>query len=143
MPLLSHLRYKQKISKFLKSQSKNDDWYQNAIKTASRDEREQLHAEASNEHFMLKEQIDQLATDRLVGIARRLMVEVPSIKEEGCWEQCFKTTDRYVLTPKGIRIVREAVRNELDARSKRMLMWLTASIGVIGALTGMMAVIFK
>lgn len=75
--------------------------------------------------------------------ADRLMVPVPPFKAEGgAWEESEKDGS-YHLTQEALHDLRSAIRAEKKARREGWMVWLAAFIGLIGALSGLIAIIKK
>jgi hypothetical protein len=102
---------------------------------------------------MADEEYDQQSADleyskRLLAKARQLRVPVPSFptreSPNGFWEEST-LLGGYFLTALGVKSVREAIRDEerwLSDRRAHWIVWCTAITGVIGALTGLLAIIW-
>lgn len=96
------------------------------------------------------EEDDAYITQNLVRQAQRLRVPIPHRFNEDRSESEYWEEGRYVtrayLTRKGIAVLREEIRKELKARGEarsHWIAWLSAMTGVIGAVTGLLAVWFK
>lgn len=104
------------------------------------DEIESLISEMFMETGTIEEEINSLISRKWVQKAEKLYLPVPSYGDEGCW-QTGDYTQRRFLTPNGIRQIRSLTREEISAQRKIMLDWFIPVIGVIGAVTGLLAVI--
>lgn len=102
-----------------------------------------LESEAWFEEGMVDEEIALLITDFLVSKADKHFIATPSRKEEGMWEQCDKISERFVLTKAGISAVRSSIRTEAKERRDLILPVIAALTGVIGTITGLIAVLKK
>lgn len=108
---------------------------------------EGLEADARWELGMQQEEEDAYASRRLLRKARRLRVPIPpTIGEDGdltdAWEE-GTYFGGFILSDAGYRTVREEVRREEKARHENRahyVVWITALTGVIGAITGLVAV---
>lgn len=99
---------------------------------------------------MYDEEDDAYITQSLVRQAQRLRVPIPHRFNEDRSETEYWEEGRYVtrayLTRKGIAVLREEIRKELKARAEarsHWVVWLSAMTGVIGAVTGLVAVWLK
>lgn len=109
-----------------------------------------LQAELRFETDLHDEEVDAYITRTVLSEARRLKVPVPSrINEDNSeteyWYEGHHTGGRY-LTREGLAVVRAEIRSERRARHEdraQWVQWLTALAGVIGALTGLVAVLTK
>jgi adenylate kinase family enzyme len=90
---------------------------------------------------------DSYLTTRLLQQARRLRVPIPYHRnpdgsESDHWYEGSQTGEWYLST-NGIRSLRQEIRQELKDRHEsrsHYLIWLTALTGVIGSITGLIAV---
>jgi hypothetical protein len=82
--------------------------------------------------------IEEAKSDYLVARAERLMIPVPSLYDSKTW--IFDGGCRY-LTREAFVKLRSDIRAEEKARAERLLIWVPGVVGIIGALTGLAAVI--
>lgn len=119
-------------------------------KSQRREEIESLESLWNHEYSLVSEELESLATKSLLAEAFRLRLAVPPHPNTGTrdasWEQGLNTGEWY-LTPHGISAVRQAIRTEREERRKVVLVWvpaitaiITALAGLIGILTGLVAV---
>lgn len=94
------------------------------------------------------EEEDAHLTKALLGKARRLRVPVPhrynedKTESEHWYEGHY--TGRWYLTSRGVAALREEIRREIKARHEgraHWVVWLSALTGVIGAVTGLVALL--
>lgn len=93
---------------------------------------------------------DSYLTSELLRQARRLRVPIPYIRssdgtESALWYEGRQTGGWY-LTAAGVRSLRQEIRQELKDRhesSSRFLVWLTALTGILGSITGLVAVLLR
>jgi hypothetical protein len=102
---------------------------------------------------MADEEYDQQSADleyskRLLAKARQLRVPIPTLPTRdhpnAFWGESTLLGGHF-LTPLGVKNVREAIRDEerwLRDRRAHWIVWCTAVTGVIGALTGLLAIIW-
>lgn len=95
-----------------------------------------LYQDQYFEVTMLDSSRANLITRRLLSIAYALMLPTP---QDDYWERCAVTGYR-VLTDEGIHLLRCSIREERKSRREAALAWLAAITGVVGALTGLIAV---
>ena len=88
----------------------------------------------------IEEEIKILISQSLVRKAERLFLPVPSYYEANIWGS-GNITGRWYLKPGGITELRSIIREETAARRKAFLEWINPFIGIIGATTGLLAVI--
>lgn len=118
---------------------------------ASRDQLEEIQHGWQSETDEIREELDALRTRRLLLKAYRLDVPVlhrPWHTEEHRnenWEQGHMT-GFWHLTVVGFNKVRADIRAEILARHEtraRWILWVTALTGLVGALTGLFAVLAR
>ena len=103
-------------------------------------QKEEVRAEAGSEIVPILEKIDHLQTRRFCRIANRLLVPIPDRSDKEMWSE--KHYDYgHVLTGKGIWEIKKLIRQEKRERREGFAFWLTASVGIIGAFTGLAAVL--
>ena len=132
---LSRKKYKEreKLNEILKNIENKGSW----------EERQKVYATESVDLEMVDEEIRSLVTDYLVSKAQKMFLPVPSLREEdGFWEQGRYYASWY-LTNKGVAMVRKSIRAEKDEKFNLAIRLAPAIIGIIGALTGMFAVISR
>jgi hypothetical protein len=120
---------------------------QSARESGDRAKVEQLEREEMHEVLSVREESAHLYTRTLLEEADALRVPTPNLsdsggQETGFWEQGRHSGEQY-LTTKGIAVLRSAIRAERRARWEdrgHMLAWITAITGLIGTLTGLVAV---
>ncbi len=100
-----------------------------------------LYSQASYEDMECTDEIQELNTRYLITEAEKLIIPVPSReKNSGFWEESRITGSDH-LTTKGIAELRSAIRKESRERKAAILIWVTALIGLVGAVSGLIAVI--
>jgi hypothetical protein len=112
------------------------------------DKVEALEAEMRFELDLQSEEEASYLTRQLLRSARRLHVPIPPVygqdgAESEQWYQGSQT-GRWCLSLSGIRELREEIRPEQKARHERraqLVVWISAFTGIIGAITGLVAVI--
>ena len=102
-----------------------------------------IESDSRFETDMLDEEIAILATDNLIEEARRRFIPIPPIDSNGMWEQCNKMSNRYVLNNQGISHIRSLLRAERKEQVELAMMVATVVTGIIGTITGLVAVIMK
>ena len=92
-----------------------------------------------SELSLIDEQADYLRSRSLLSKAARRVVEAPPDTDE-FWE-VGHYLGRRTLTTKGVARLRTTLRREAHESSRLFLTWIAALTGLIGALTGLFAVI--
>lgn len=116
--------------------------------TMNHGEVESLQSSRRHELDLQREEEDEYLTKQLLGQARTLRVPVPSARstDGGISEHWYEgsQTGGLYLTDVGIKALRDEVRRELSARHEsraQLVVWLSAITGVLGAATGLVAVL--
>jgi len=114
-------------------------------------DKEKIRSLESNHRFEIDlndEEEDAYLTRKLLAKARRLRVPVPHRHNEDKTEADHwyegHYTGRWYLTSSGISALREEIRRELKARHEgraHWVVWLSALTGLIGAITGLVALL--
>lgn len=93
------------------------------------------------ERGIIDDEIRKLESDYFIKLANKLLIPIPKHEYESeAWEH---TEDgRSCLSITALTELRSSVRKELKERDEHMLMWATGITGVIGALIGLVSVIF-
>lgn len=139
------IRFHWKLRRLHRAQDENSIEHHAAIKAlrgrkATRDDLDSTHAGYAHEDDIIEYEIRSISTRYYTRVARRLLVSVPSMGDSKYWIE-DDTFGGHLLNAAGIKLVRERIREEVNARWEFALKWATLSIGVIGALTGFMAVL--
>lgn len=121
-----------------------------AKQTKSHDEVRSLESAMRFELELQREEEDAYLTRQLLRKARHLRIPIPLNNDDGDaksdrWYEGSQTGGLY-LTVNGIRELREEIRHELKARHEhraQFVVWLSAITGIIGAVTGLVAVLQK
>lgn len=87
------------------------------------------------------DEIQEAVTRYVVYKANKRFLPVPSHSEEGgIWEES-NMTGRYHLTDKGITEIRKMIRSDIKERIEVVSPYMSLLIGLIGAITGLVALI--
>lgn len=110
-----------------------------------RDEKEKLYFERRCECGIVEEEIEERKTQRLIKKASKLDIPIPhrpysSDDENEYWEFGY-CMGRAYLNPVGITNIRNAIYATEKQRREAMWFWVTVSVSIIGAITGLSAVI--
>ena len=106
-------------------------------------ERQEVYASESIDLEMLDEALSSLTTRYLLDKARKMFFPIPKVSNNPeYWEQGQYLAEWY-LTNRGITEMRKSIRIEREERFNFASRWAIILIGVIGALTGMLAVILR
>jgi len=95
------------------------------------------------EHLLAGDEMIRLTSSYYVRVANRMLIPVPEFKAEGgAWVES-QQTGLYHLTPQALHDLRATIRAEGKARRDEWSVWLVLVTGVIGALSGLIAIIKK
>jgi hypothetical protein len=110
---------------------------------ASSDERARITEEWAEDYWMLRDEHEVLYTRRLTRRAARLRLPVPDKPMAGEWTNEYwersKYTGEWYLTDSGVRVVRDAIRNDWKATNEIVLPWVKWGSGLIGAIGVLLA----
>lgn len=92
----------------------------------------------------VEDEIAELQLEYLRPIAQRLMVQVPeaSLAEDGQWRYSERI-GRYVLQPSALHSLWKNIEQARKDRRMEFVQWLTALTGLIGAATGLAAILMQ
>lgn len=106
----------------------------------SREERAGIQMDELHWLNEIDDQMEYLASSFLLEATQRLFLPIPEYSpENGAWEQ-LRSTGQHVLTRDAMAKLRSAIRQEKRDRREGAIAWMTALAGVIGMLTGLIAV---
>ena len=108
----------------------------------SQEELHGINSEASYDDEMLTDEIERRVTDHLIEHANRLFITIPERTDQTMWRES-SCGEGHLLTGKGIVTLRAGVRAEQKERREFIVTILAALIGIIGAITGLVAVFHK
>lgn len=113
-----------------------------ARKTMKREQLQQLYEEREHESAPIEEELSWLETRWLLDKARRLHLPVPETPtgedEDADWIRM--DSGRWCLKPEGHSKIRALIRAESKEQREALIAYATLIIGIIGALTGLIAV---
>ena len=121
-----------------------------ARKAKDKDKVESLERDHRFEIDLHDEEEDEYITRKLLSKARRQKVPIPhrhnedKSESEHWYEGHY--SGRWYLTARGVAALRDEVRRELKARHEarsHWVFWFTALTGVIGSLTGLVALLTR
>jgi hypothetical protein len=68
------------------------------------------------------------------------MAPIPDYNDEECWKNMCAYRQGRILTTKGVCEIKKAIRAEEKERREGYIVWIAALTGIIGAITGLVAV---
>ena len=146
--MIEELKYRASITRLFRQKERIRKLYANDIRKAqtngnTSDDVHSIEESARFENQAIDEEIAIVATDNLIRKARREFVPIPPHTEDGMWVQCSVNSQRYILTDRGISTLRSSLISDQKKRAEIAVMVITALTGIIGVLTGLVAVILK
>ncbi|MDP3027901.1 MAG: hypothetical protein Q8O04_00075 [Deltaproteobacteria bacterium] len=132
-------RQRREIDRYYKKQ------YAEAKKTSDNKKIGDISSVAPHELEEVDDEIHYLEQRYLISIATRMLLPVPPVISEekgGRWEQS-DVTGKWQLTSEGMRELRQLIRTEKKESTELLTRWITIIVGLIGAITGLVAVIKK
>jgi len=142
------IKYRWDLHKLEKESDKIQDDYEKLRKKKklSGTELEDLRSEESSVIWPVLEKIDKLKTLRFCQIANRLIVPLPESNDKELWKE-LHCIGGQALTDKGFWELKKLIRQEKKERREVFGFWfgiITGGvIGVIGAITGLVAVLAR
>ncbi len=138
------IKYRLELRKLNKKYDELSKFYaEKEAEAKTTNDREMLHAEAGSEIVPILDEIDSLQSKQFCRLAAKLMVPIPDRKYKEFWRQ--KQYDyRSILTDKGIWEIKKLIHQEKKERREGFVIWiavLTGITGIIGAITGLAAVL--
>jgi hypothetical protein len=146
--MLDYLKYRIKLAKLRRQESRPSKIYQEAFKLyriqkKSREDIERLDSERYSELKPIWEEIDFLVTSYLMAESKKHFIPFPDFESKNMWEECSFIGNVKVLSNLGIATVRSSLRNELREKIKLILQVLAGITGIVGALIGLFSIIKK
>lgn len=146
--MIDYIKYRYKLEQLFRQKKRLWEAYDTDIQIARKEGKpkediELLECEAWSEKDRILEDISILITDYLINRATRKFVPIPSLKEMEFWERCKVIHNRYILTDTGIRDLRSSLRLEQKERNESLVPIIAALTGIIGAATGLVALLLK
>ncbi len=142
------MRFRWQLSKLQRSLRRVDRIYEKHIQNAYRDKdsgqsADKIRQERHWETSLIDDEISILVTRYLLARANRKFLPNPSHDEgKGYWDESRQLGTRY-LTSAGITELRRTLRAERADASGFWLSTLSTLIGIIGALTGLVALLLQ
>jgi len=135
--------YKRKRA-LLKEKRKIDDYYAPLfLKASNNHEKERLHVERDEVLYRIEESLSDIEDKLLIDKARSLYIDIPSLLDENIWELYRDSEILHHLTVNGKFYLNREIRKEKKERQEMALSWLKTLVPIIGALTGLAAVLLS
>ena len=142
---MSYFSYRKSLGKLSRDRDKESKalskLVQEAKKLGGRAKADEVYQAESFELESIDEDISLLRTRYLINRAEKKSLPLPPMNEEdGFWET-GRITGSWYLTNKGITEVRSLIRKDTREILEIFSKWVSILIGLIGAITGLVAVI--
>lgn len=147
--MLEELSYQWRLRRLQAVQRKLRRKYDSEMKRlakakASLDEKAHLGWEYSTEDDIVENELMLLRSRHLVAVASRLFIPTPQNDETSAvWVSAQDGSGRLHLTLEAQRDLAAEIRKERSGRSERFRLWLAGLTGLVGAATGLVALILK
>ena len=106
----------------------------------AREEIESIDHSAMFESDLKDDEIESLASRNLIQTAQRLLLPIPEYsRDSDAWKES-RLTGRIRLTRSAMATLRSKIRTERKERRESAMLWIAAITGMLGALTGLLAV---
>lgn len=142
---MNYFAYKKALIRLNRNRDKENKALSKSIEEAKRtgglEKAREVYQSESFELNMIYEKILTLKTQYLSDIADKKSLPIPPRNEkDGLWESGHYT-GRWYLTNKGIAELRSLIRKDRKERMEIFSYWVAILFGLIGAITGLIAVI--
>lgn len=142
---MNQISYRLKLRKLHRARSKTIEIYKCLHDKAKkenkpRDEVENLIHDEMFEIDVIDDEIETLESRYLTESARQLVLPIPEFRKDSDQWIESRITGRFRLSKSVMLDVRSLVRKERKERREGMILWLAALTGIIGALSGLLAV---
>lgn len=146
--MFERLRFSLAVRRLIKQQNETDKTYKDSIQAERQgqnryEEIEGIRAEAGHYWFEIEDEISRLRTRYLCRTANRLILPIPNRKNDKMWEDTTSDAIEKVLTTAGIAELRSLIRKEKKERVEQAAILIAALTGIIGTITGLLAVVLK
>ena len=141
--MLDYLKYRWKLRSYLIEQQEIEARYQPRLDKArgNSEETQRINHEKTQEIIIVRDLILRLGTEYLYKKAAKRILPTPFADE--FWEDSFAIPGTKHLNEEGLLELRKTLREERQARSRSIVMWVSALTGLIGAATGLAAVLLS
>jgi hypothetical protein len=141
--MIEAIKYRWQLRKLNRKYDELSRFYaEKEAEAKSKDDREMLRAEEGSEIVPIIEEMDSLQTKRFCQLANRLLVPIPERGNEEMWCERYYGYGQ-TLTDKGIWEIKKLIRQEKRERREGFVVWLAALTGIVGAITGLAAVLTR
>jgi hypothetical protein len=137
------IKYRWNLNKLYAKRNKKMKKFEKTRKKAKTEESEDPWDEEAIVYNDFQQEINSLISGRFCQIANKLLVPLPDYNDkEGYWTQ-YQPDGWYYLTVKGIWELKKLIRKEKKERRDGFIIWISTLTGIIGATTGLVAVMVR
>ena len=140
--MFEEIIYRWRLHKLEIQSNKIQKEYTKQSKGLSGEELENIRAKESSVIWPVLEDIDSLISNHFRQIANKLLVPLPDKKDNDLWEK-QPYHQRTILSTKGIWELKKLIRREKHDKWEFFFLLLASLIGIIGAFTGLAAVLIR
>ena len=141
--MIDYLKYNHQLNKLLRDRRAISRRFDPLLKAAHGDDLGDVMDDEHVELVIVDDQIHRLVTNRLWEQAKKAMIPIPKQKDEGMWEETETRPGSYHLSVEGINVLRAALRKENRERWDVAVKLIVLLTGLVGAVTGLLAIILK
>ena len=143
---MNYLTYRLSLAKLNRQRETLHKHYAKLIEAAEKarehDKARELDGEEYGEAQYIDEEVSLLVTRYLVSRANKRFLPIPEREpNNGFWDTAYTMPNRSLLTNKGITEIRSVIRKDMKERLDLLIPWVPAILGILGAVTGLIAVI--
>jgi hypothetical protein len=126
-------KFERRLRMLQKEKKKDFEFYKSKIQATIKEHGEGsadgIVHEAKMERDILQEDIEELITRYVTDVAQQLLVPIPD-QEAGKPDMWQRTSfaEKLVLTPLGVKVLRDGIHEEMKKRTERRFLWLTLTM---------------
>ena len=143
--MMKTARFHFRLAKLQKQKRALETEYDGAIKDArdrkDREREDELISTLMFERDLIDDEIFKLSSRQVTQLAERYLIPIPEFSTDSDEWTESSIDGLYRLSDQAIARLRSDIRRERKERHEHALMWLAALTGIIGALTGLVAVL--
>ncbi len=136
------IKYRWNLNRLYAKQNKELKPFVKLRKKATPKELETLHYEESCIYFEFQDEIDRLISRYFNRTANKLLIPVPDFHNEEYWSKSY-IDGTYILNMKGVWEVKKLIHQDKKGRREGFIIWISSLTGIIGATTGLVAVMSR
>lgn len=142
---MNTVMYRWELRKLQRDRTKMRSVYKQEKEQARRDKKSsdeiaEIEQRAWFEQELVDDEIESLESRYLIESAERLILPIPMFsKDSDAWRQSSQL-GLNLLTRKGMATLRSTIRAERKERREAKMIWVAAITGILGTLTGLIAV---